>query len=43
VADLMFDLLRETGAAMVMVTHDAELAARADRTLAMQDGKLLPA
>jgi putative ABC transport system ATP-binding protein len=43
VADLMFDLLRETGAAMVMVTHDAELAARADRTLAMTDGKLVQA
>ena len=40
VADLMFDLLRETGAAMVMVTHDAELAARADRCMMMADGKL---
>jgi len=40
VADLMFDLLRETGAAMVMVTHDAALAARADRCMQMADGKL---
>jgi putative ABC transport system ATP-binding protein len=43
VADLMFDLLAETGAALVMVTHDAELAARAGRRLVMADGKLEPA
>lgn len=43
VADLMFDLLAETGAAMVMVTHDAELAARAGRRMAMADGKLVAA
>ncbi len=43
VADLMFDLLAQTGAAMVMVTHDAELAARAGRRMAMADGKLVPA
>jgi putative ABC transport system ATP-binding protein len=40
VARLMFDLLAETGAALVMVTHDADLAARADRRLVMQDGRL---
>ena len=43
VADLMFDLLSQTGAAMVMVTHDAELAARAGRRMAMEDGKLVVA
>ena len=43
VTDLMFDLLGETGAAMVMVTHDAGLAARAGRRMAMADGKLIPA
>ena len=40
VAQLMFDLLRETGAALVLVTHDAALAARADRTVHMADGRL---
>jgi putative ABC transport system ATP-binding protein len=40
VARLMFDLLAETGAALVLVTHDAGLAARADRRLAMQGGRL---
>ena len=40
VADLMFELLAETGAALVLVTHDAALAARADRTLVMAGGRL---
>jgi putative ABC transport system ATP-binding protein len=40
VSDLMFDLVAETGAAMVLVTHDAALAARADRRLTMTAGKL---
>jgi predicted ABC-type transport system involved in lysophospholipase L1 biosynthesis ATPase subunit len=40
VAGLMFDLARESGAALVLVTHDAALAARAERTLHMHDGRL---
>ncbi len=40
VADLMFELLAETGAALVLVTHDPALAARADRVLIMTDGRL---
>ena len=43
VADLMFDLVGETGAALVLVTHDAALAAAADRRVAMDDGRLEPA
>ncbi len=43
VADLMFELLAETGAALVLVTHDAGLATRADRALTMADGQLRPA
>ncbi len=43
VADLMFELLAETGAALVLVTHDPALAARADRTLVMAAGRLSPA
>lgn len=42
VADMMFDLVAETGAAMVLVTHDPELAARADRIVHMRDGRLVP-
>jgi putative ABC transport system ATP-binding protein len=40
VSDLMFELVTETGAAMVLVTHDGELAARADRQLTMTAGRL---
>ena len=41
VADLMFDLVAETGAAMVLVTHDPALAARADRRVTMGDGRVV--
>jgi putative ABC transport system ATP-binding protein len=41
VATLMFDLIRETGAALVLVTHDPALAARVDRRLLMSDGRLM--
>ena len=37
---LMFELLAETGAALVLVTHDADLAARADRRVRMAGGRL---
>ena len=39
VADLMFDLVVETGAALVLVTHDAVLAQRADRQVVLGDGR----
>ena len=39
VADLMFDLVTETGAALVLVTHDGALARRADRQVALRDGR----
>jgi putative ABC transport system ATP-binding protein len=41
VADMIFDLVAETGAAMVLVTHDPELARRADRIAHMRDGRLV--
>lgn len=41
VADMMFDLVAETGAALVLVTHDEALAARADRIVRMHDGRVL--
>jgi len=37
---LLLELCRERGAALVLVTHDAELAARADRSLVLKDGVL---
>jgi putative ABC transport system ATP-binding protein len=41
VAGLMFDLVREAGTALVLVTHDQALAARADRRAPMRDGRIL--
>ena len=41
VADMLFDLVRDSGAALVLVTHDVSLAARADRTVTMQDGRVV--
>ena len=41
VADLMLSLAAESGAALVLVTHDPALAARLDRRLGVQDGRLV--
>ena len=41
VADLLFDLVHDSGAALVMVTHDDLLAARADRIVTMRDGRVV--
>jgi lipoprotein-releasing system ATP-binding protein len=40
--DLLFRVCREEGAAMVLVTHDLTLAARADRVLRVHEGRLVP-
>ncbi|RNI30742.1 ABC transporter ATP-binding protein [Rufibacter latericius] len=41
VVKLIFDLNREAGTTLVLVTHDAELATRTQRILRMKGGKLL--
>jgi len=43
VAELMFDLVAELGAALVLVTHDTHLAARAGRQVAMAGGRIVEA
>lgn len=40
VIELMFSLREQQGSAVVLVTHDASLAARCDRTLRMTNGQL---
>ncbi|MFN9744662.1 MAG: ABC transporter ATP-binding protein [Betaproteobacteria bacterium] len=40
VMDLMFDMNREAGTTLVLVTHDRAIAARCDRQLRMQAGRL---
>ncbi len=39
---LMFELNREAGTTLVMVTHDRSIAARCDRQLQIEAGRLLP-
>jgi len=42
VMGVFFARLEEAGAALCLVTHDAELAARTDRRLALRHGRLFP-
>lgn len=42
VLEMMLELKRELNTALVVVTHDDELACRFDRTLVMNDGTLNP-
>ena len=41
VADMMFDLVAEVGAALVLVTHDSAMAARAGRRVTMAGGRIV--
>ena len=42
VMQLMFDMNRESGTTLVLVTHDRGIAARCDRQLHIEAGRLLP-
>jgi putative ABC transport system ATP-binding protein len=42
VMSLMFDLNREAGTTLLLVTHDREIASRCDRQLRMEAGRLSP-
>jgi putative ABC transport system ATP-binding protein len=41
IVDLLLQLNREQGTTLVMVTHDPGLAARADRTVHLRDGRIV--
>ena len=41
ILDLLGDRVRETGAALLMVTHDSGAASRADRVVSLRDGMLV--
>lgn len=41
ISDLLFDLNREEGAVLVLVTHEQRLAARCERTLVLEEGALV--
>jgi putative ABC transport system ATP-binding protein len=42
VMELMFEMNRESGTTLVLVTHDRAIAARCDRQLHIEAGRLLP-
>ena len=43
IVELLFGLKRRHGSTLILVTHDERLAQLCDRTLAMADGRLVPA
>ena len=43
VADLLFELVEQSGSALLLVTHDPVLAARAGRVVTLRDGRSVAA
>lgn len=41
VVELLYDRLGQTGATLILITHDASLAARCDRIIEMKDGHIV--
>jgi putative ABC transport system ATP-binding protein len=41
IVELLFARLAETGATLVLITHDADLARRCDRVITMRDGRIV--
>jgi putative ABC transport system ATP-binding protein len=41
VMDLLFDVLKESSASLILVTHNKELAKKCDRVLSLRAGKLV--
>jgi putative ABC transport system ATP-binding protein len=41
VIDLLIDVNRRRKTTVVLVTHDSELADRADRVIALRDGRVI--
>jgi putative ABC transport system ATP-binding protein len=41
IVELLYGRLAETGATLVLITHDADLAARCDRIITMRDGLIV--
>lgn len=41
VADLLFSIAKERQATLIIVTHDEDIAARADRIVRMRDGRIV--
>jgi ABC-type lipoprotein export system ATPase subunit len=39
--DLLLDAQRELGATLIVVTHDADVAARLERTISLRDGRVV--
>jgi putative ABC transport system ATP-binding protein len=40
IIELMFNLQRQRGATLVLITHDISLANRADRVIRLRDGRI---
>jgi putative ABC transport system ATP-binding protein len=39
--DLLFEMKERTGATLLLITHDSNLAKRCDRTVSLADGRIV--